>query len=771
MTRATSGLSRAGAALAAGGISGIDQLGRCLALATLLFAGPLAAAVVPALAMFCLMAVAGTLLSLSRRRSGPMTLAAVQLAPVAVLSPAIAAVAERAASGAIPTGDALVTGMAILGTGTLACGAAMALFATFDLGRMVRMMPYPVTAGFMAASGALLVVAGARLALAPVSEVLSDAVSGIMSGVAPGVTSQAIPDGTDIATRASVGSVGSVGMWATPALALGLAVAMGLLGRWRAGFGPFLALLGIIALAFGALSVLGQDAEPARRALAAALGLAADAPPVPDADWRVVGWALPTGTAPGAVHWDMVSAAAPACVAAVLVGLAGLMLNIAGLEITQRAELPSRPILARSAALNLLSGIGGGAPVYVSATSTQVAQTMGGTSRLIPAALAAVLLAGAVAAPVVFWAVPVFVTAGLLLHLGRTMLWRWMVLPALRGRREDSAVTAAILVASLLAGIVWAVALGLVASVVLFALTYARLPVVRRSDTLATRRSAVDRGPADTALLDAQAHAVRTIALQGFLFFGTAHQVSAHLRALFAGPDAPRAVILDLRGVTGVDATVLSTFSRLDAMAAAAGARLTLAGCAPDLERLLDRWAGSDGGTDAPIPRLPDADSALEAAEERLLRTDAARRADPQDGIRSALRAARATPAQIDRLVALMARDTVPAGTRLITAGDPSGDVFILESGRLAVRTATGRRLRSFGPGAVVGELASYLGGPRTADVVAETDVVVFRARPAAIDAESRADPDLAAIWHRAMARVLADKLHRTTRMLGDGGG
>lgn len=761
MTRATFGLSQAGAALAAGGITGIDLLGRCLALATLLFAGPLAAAVVPALAMFCLMAVAGTLMSLSRRRSGPMALAAIQLAPVAVLSPAITAVAERAASGAIPTGDALVTGMAILGTGTLACGAAMALFATFDLGRMVRMMPYPVTAGFMAASGALLVIAGARLALAPVSEVLSGAMSGAMSDV------------TGIDVRAAgepVGPVGPVGMWATPALALALAVAMGLLGRWRAGFGPLLALLGMLALACAALPVLGLDTEPAQRALAAALGLAADAPPVPSADWRVIGWALPTGTGPGAVHWDMVSAAAPAFVAAVLVGLAGLMLNIAGLEITQRAELPSRPILARSAALNLLSGIGGGAPVYVSATSTQVAQTMGGTSRLIPAALVAVLLAGAVAAPLVFRAVPVFVTAGLLLHLGRTMLWRWMVLPALRGSREDSAVTVAILVASLVAGIVWAVALGLVASVVLFALTYARLPVVRRSDTLATRRSAVDRGPADTALLDAQAHAVRTIALQGFLFFGTAHQVSAHLRALFAGPDAPRAVILDLRGVTGVDATVLSTFSRLDAMAATAGARLMLAGCNPDLERLLDRWAGSDGGTAAPIPRLPDADSALEAAEERLLRTDAARRTDPQDGIRSALRAARATPAQIDRLIALMVRDTVPAGTRLIAAGDPSGDVFILESGRLAVRTATGRRLRSFGPGAVVGELASYLGGPRTADVVAESDVVVFRARPAAIDAESRTDPDLAALWHRAMARVLADKLHRTTRMLGEGG-
>ena len=247
--------------------------------------------------------------------------------------------------------------------------------------------------------------------------------------------------------------------------------------------------------------------------------------------------------------------------------------------------------------------------------------------------------------------------------------------------------------------------------------------------------------------------------------------MSAHLRALFAGPDAPGAIILDLRGVTGVDAAVLSAFSRFEAMVATAGVTLTLAGCSPELDRVLDQWARTESGAATHIPRQPDADSALEAAEDRVLHSDRARGPDPQDGIRSALRAAQATAAQIDRLVALMARETVATGTRLIAAGDPSGDVFILESGRLAVRTADGHRLRSFGPGAVVGELASYLGGPRTADVVAETEAVVFRARPAAIEAQQGTDPELVALWHRAMARVMADKLHRTTRMLGEGGG
>ena len=70
----------------------------------------------------------------------------------------------------------------------------------------------------------------------------------------------------------------------------------------------------------------------------------------------------------------------------------------------------------------------------------------------------------------------------------------------------------------------------------------------------------------------------------------------------------------------------------------------------------------------------------------------------------------------------------------LIHQDEPPGDVYVLESGRLGVEIVTPEgtriRLRTLRPGVVVGEIAMYTGGARTADVVAETPSVVLRLEP-----------------------------------------
>jgi SulP family sulfate permease len=64
----------------------------------------------------------------------------------------------------------------------------------------------------------------------------------------------------------------------------------------------------------------------------------------------------------------------------------------------------------------------------------------------------------------------------------------------------------------------------------------------------------------------------------------------------------------------------------------------------------------------------------------------------------------------------------------------------------------------------VVGEVAMYTGVSRTADVVAETPVVVLRLTKASIDRLEAAEPELAAALHRWLARTLAERLSDTMR-------
>jgi SulP family sulfate permease len=101
---------------------------------------------------------------------------------------------------------------------------------------------------------------------------------------------------------------------------------------------------------------------------------------------------------------------------------------------------------------------------------------------------------------------------------------------------------------------------------------------------------------------------------------------------------------------------------------------------------------------------------------------------------------------------------------------DPSTDLFFVESGRVAIQLEVpGQapvRLRSMGPGTVIGEVALYLKLPRSASVVAETDSSVYRLTLEALHTMQQQDPGLAAALHKFIVRLLAKRLNDTNKLL-----
>jgi len=77
-------------------------------------------------------------------------------------------------------------------------------------------------------------------------------------------------------------------------------------------------------------------------------------------------------------------------------------------------------------------------------------------------------------------------------------------------------------------------------------------------------------------------------------------------------------------------------------------------------------------------------------------------------------------------------------------------------------------RLRSVSPGVIVGEIAMYLRGPRTADVVAETPCVVLRLSRTALERMEAEDPRLAAALHRRLAVALAARASDSLRVFDE---
>lgn len=73
-------------------------------------------------------------------------------------------------------------------------------------------------------------------------------------------------------------------------------------------------------------------------------------------------------------------------------------------------------------------------------------------------------------------------------------------------------------------------------------------------------------------------------------------------------------------------------------------------------------------------------------------------------------------------LAKALAERTYEAGSSVVTEGEGAAGFFLIEDGVASVRKG-GDEIRRLGPGDWFGELALIDGGPRTASIVAETDL------------------------------------------------
>lgn len=78
---------------------------------------------------------------------------------------------------------------------------------------------------------------------------------------------------------------------------------------------------------------------------------------------------------------------------------------------------------------------------------------------------------------------------------------------------------------------------------------------------------------------------------------------------------------------------------------------------------------------------------------------------------------------ELEMLAHLLKEHEYPAGTTIVEAGTAGHGLYVITQGRVVVRKE-GRTVNRLGPGEFFGEIAVLDDGPRTADIVAETDTV-----------------------------------------------
>jgi SulP family sulfate permease len=469
---------------------------------------------------------------------------------------------------------------------------------------------------------------------------------------------------------------------------------------------------------------------------------------------------LPALLAHGSIDWSAIVAHLPETLVVTSISAITILMNSTAIGAASGEDVDLNREMRAAGIANIASGMLGGMVGYQSFNRSMLNARAGATSRLagVFAALGCLFVLAVSPDLVALFPVPVLV--GLQLFMGLRLLIQWLVGAYRKLNWHEYLLVPLILCAIAFYGVVTGVVAGVIAACVMFALLYGRVSCVRMEFDGGTRTSNVERSIEATERLRELGAQVCGACLQGFLFFGTANSILQRMRERLAtrGPAPIRFVILDFASTNGMDASVSVSFVKLRQLCAANDADLVLTGLPARSRELLVKT----GTLNLRIHEFATLDAGLEWVEDTLLASDSRALSCEEEDFQTML-APHFTPDALARLLALLDVLDLGAGQAVFRRGDPGDAMYFVEHGRVAVLLPLAGggflRLRSFGPGTVIGEMAVYTQHTRSADVLAEGPARVRRLTLESLHVLERDDAATAQQFHRFVVKVMASRL------------
>jgi glutaminase len=246
---------------------------------------------------------------------------------------------------------------------------------------------------------------------------------------------------------------------------------------------------------------------------------------------------------------------------------------------------------------------------------------------------------------------------------------------------------------------------------------------IRLKFTGAEFNSSRVRTAEECQMLRTEGKAIRVYQLQGNLMFATAEPV---VRDVLEQAGEMKYLILDLKRVLSLNESAGHLLHSLVSKLHDAGTLVLFTHCEHlsllrrmMKKKLADQFAES-------FTSYPDNDLALEWCEESLLENTRLARAANYTATPAEYQLFKDfSPAELDIIQPLLQPRSFKPGQTIIHAGDEAREMFFLAHGNISVFLPgeERRRLATFAPGLSFGEMAFIDGAPRSANIVADTEV------------------------------------------------
>ncbi|MEM9777893.1 MAG: SulP family inorganic anion transporter, partial [Chloroflexota bacterium] len=541
-----------------------------VSLLALIFSGPLSVYI--GRATFFI--VAGSFVStvfIAYRSSWRGSISVPQDVPTAILVVAtgriIVGIGETASADAV-----FVTSIATIGIASIAMGLFMYFLGVFKLGNLVRFLPFPVTAGFLAGTGWLLLIGGFS------SSIASGQISDLL-----------LPE--------------SIIFW-LPTLAISIITYF---IEKRFDSPVVLPIMLVVATAIFYGVTLGQGYT---------------LPQLTEAGWLV--GELPAGFQPQIpnladfrlVQWGAIVAEAGSLAVLVVASAVAMLLNNSGFELTVNKDFDPNSDLRAHGVANTMAGFVGGWPSYITPAWSSINSR---DKKEHPLAGLIIPIVGGLLlwyATQLFAYLPRFVLGATVSYLGMMFLIEWALEPARRLPRLEYGILLAILGVIAFFGLLEGVAVGLVLAVILFVVNYSRINVLRYSMSGLHQQSRVTRTQEHREFLRSVGHQTQILQLQGYIFFGSANRLLDKVRKVVSEEEIEY-LVLDFERVTGIDSTAVLSISKLQKFLALRNITLMISEISSDACCVIEKELPADVAADLQI--FGNVDMALQAIEEQQL--------------------------------------------------------------------------------------------------------------------------------------------------------
>jgi SulP family sulfate permease len=473
----------------------------------------------------------------------------------------------------------------------------------------------------------------------------------------------------------------------------------------------------------------------------------------------------------GLIHWDAILQNIDKIATILVLSIIALLLNASALEVTVKKDVDLNHELLAAGWANLAGGLGGSSVGYQALGLSALAQRLGARSRLVN--LISALLCGVAlffgASLISYFPKPIL--GGTILYLGLAFLVEWLIDARKVLPLSDYLLVWVILVIIAAIGFLEGVVAGIFIAAILFVISYSRIDAIRAILDGSMYHSKVDRPEAHRDLLHERGAEIYILRLQGYIFFGTIQTVLEQIRLRIKDQEQGplKYLMLDFQRVKWLDSSAVFGITRLKQLAEANNILMVWTQIAPEIVTQLERGGLHDQADESFLFRET-LDEGVEWCENKILAAE---------GIQDLTGVMEEAESQLQRvfpsldcvsgLMKYLERRVVEEGEILIKQGDPSDDMYFVESGLITIELElpNGRRmrLRSIRGGATVGEMGIYLGDTRTAYVAASRHSIVYRLSLQSLTTMREKDPKIAALLHEWIARLLAERIKDNLRM------